>query len=66
VKVCPAIVAVPVRCVVCGLLATVSVTFPFPDPDAPLVTVIQSAFRWQYPRETTEVLEHAVLDDKNE
>ena len=43
VKVWPAIVAVPVRCVVAGLAAMVMLTVPLPVPLAPAVTVIQAA-----------------------
>jgi hypothetical protein len=43
VKVCPAIVAVPVRVVVAGLAATVRATVPLPVPLAPLATVIHDA-----------------------
>jgi hypothetical protein len=40
VNVLPAIVSVPTRVVAVGLAATVKVTVPFPDPDAPPVTAI--------------------------
>ena len=43
VKVCPAIVAVPVRVVVAVFAATVRPTVPLPLPLAPLATVIQGA-----------------------
>ena len=43
VKVCPAIVSVPVRSDP-GLAAIANATVPFPLPDAPEVTVIQLAF----------------------
>ena len=44
VKVCPAIVTIPVRVVVEGFSATERLTVPFPVPLAPPVTVIQAAF----------------------
>ena len=43
VNVAPAIVSVPVRLVVEVLAATEKAALPGPDPDAPLVTVIQDA-----------------------
>ena len=43
VKVCPAMVTVPVRGVPAVLAATLSDTVPLPVPDAPAVTVIQLA-----------------------
>ena len=43
VKVCPAIVIVPVREVVPVLAATLKLTVPLPLPFAPAVTVIQAA-----------------------
>jgi hypothetical protein len=41
VNVCPAMVIVPVRCVVPPLLAAANATVPLPLPLAPLVTVSQ-------------------------
>jgi hypothetical protein len=43
VNVAPAIVSVPVRPVVTVFAATLNPTLPGPDPDAPLVSVIQAA-----------------------
>ena len=42
-NVVPAIVSVPLRLEAPVLAATLNATVPFPDPDAPLVTVIQEA-----------------------
>ena len=57
VKVCPAIVTIPVRVVVEGFSATEMLTVPFPDPLAPPVTVIQATFdvaaQEQFEAETT-------------
>lgn len=44
VKVCPAIVIVPLRGAGSGFAAAVKPTDPLPDPDAPDVTVIHGAF----------------------
>lgn len=44
VKIAPAIVSVPVRLDVEVLAATEKAALPVPEPDAPLVTVIQVAF----------------------
>lgn len=41
-KVCPAILMVPVRCVVAVLAATLNVTVPLPDPLAPPVMVLHA------------------------
>lgn len=43
-RVCPAIVAVPVRVVPVPFALTAIVTDPFPVPDAPPVTNIHSTF----------------------
>jgi hypothetical protein len=43
VKVWPAMVSVPVRGLEFGLLATANPTAPLPEPEAPLVTVIQAS-----------------------
>jgi hypothetical protein len=43
VNVCPAIVAVPLRCVVDVFAATVTVTLPLPVPADPAVIVSQPA-----------------------
>src|SRR5205814_4556552 len=43
VKVFPAIVSVPVRDVPAVFAATLNVTLPLPEPDAPVVTVIHVA-----------------------
>ena len=43
VKVCPAMVTVPVRAVVAVFAATLMVTVPLPEPVAPAVTPIHEA-----------------------